>query len=128
MNASTSRRGRSQFSLENAYSVSHSMPISRAVSTISRTESLPRRWPWMRLRLRACAQRPLPSMMMATWRGTGPEKTGRATSVKSGPRRSDGHDLVFLGLEDLVDLVNVFLGDLFDLLESPALVVFVDLF
>src|ERR1043166_2301345 len=46
-------------------------PSSRraAVSTISRTEAMPERWPSTRGRLRDFAQRPLSSMITATWRG-----------------------------------------------------------
>src|SRR5438552_12070176 len=43
---------------------------SRApVSTISRTDAMPERWPSTRGRLRARAQRPFPSMITATCRG-----------------------------------------------------------
>src|SRR6266571_5740123 len=35
-------------------------------------EYIPARWPSGRGKLRSRAQRPLPSMMMATWRGTAP--------------------------------------------------------
>src|ERR1022692_2203996 len=45
------------------------MPSSPAVRMISRAESAPRRWPSMRGRWRDFAQRPLPSMITATWRG-----------------------------------------------------------
>jgi hypothetical protein len=41
----TSARGRFQFSSENAYSVSTSMPSRAELSTTSRTESMPARWP-----------------------------------------------------------------------------------
>src|SRR5262245_54793174 len=65
----TSSIGRSQFCDENAYSVSAWMPISRQARVTSRTESAPLRWPSIRGRPRRLAQRPLPSMMMATCRG-----------------------------------------------------------
>src|SRR5882724_3838337 len=45
------------------------MPSSPAVRMISRAESAPRRCPSMRGRCRDFAQRPLPSMITATWRG-----------------------------------------------------------
>src|SRR6266516_563583 len=42
------------------------MPISPAVRTTARTDSAPLRWPSTRGRLRCFAQRPFPSMMIAT--------------------------------------------------------------
>ena len=70
----TSSIGRSQFCEENAYSVSASMPSSRAARVTSRTESAPLRCPSIRGRPRRFAQRPLPSMMMAIWRGSSSRK------------------------------------------------------
>ncbi len=58
--------GRAQFSALNEKIVTISMPISAAARTVRRTASTPRRWPSTRGRPRAAAQRPLPSMMMAT--------------------------------------------------------------
>src|SRR3990172_1286007 len=69
----TSARGRPQFSEENAYSVRQGMPISRAHSTTARTERMPIRCPSTRGSPRSLAQRPFPSMMMATWRGRAEE-------------------------------------------------------
>ena len=46
------------------------MPRSTAVRTIVRTASTPRRCPATRGSSRCLAQRPLPSMMIATCRGT----------------------------------------------------------
>ncbi len=65
----TSALGRRQFSVENAYTVTHSMPSSRAPSMHSNSASSPRRCPSVRLRPRSVAQRPLPSMTTARWRG-----------------------------------------------------------
>jgi len=65
--------GRFQFSSENANSVSTSTPASIAPSTASRTAFHAARWPNGRGSRRSFAQRPLPSMMIATWRGIGPE-------------------------------------------------------
>src|SRR5581483_3772060 len=67
--AFTSRRGRPQFSVENAYSVSTSTPRSPNAWMIRRMFSVPARCPAWRESPRSCAQRPLPSMMSATWRG-----------------------------------------------------------
>src|SRR5580692_2827938 len=52
------------------------MPSSWAARTTRRSASTPRRWPSARGRPRAAAQRPLPSMMIATCNGP---------SVRSGP-------------------------------------------
>ena len=79
---STSSAGRVQFSVEKANSVSTGMPSSPAPRTTRRTASAPRRWPATRGRPRAFAQRPLPSMMMATWWGPG------VGSAVGGQRRS----------------------------------------
>src|SRR5262249_14160187 len=65
----TSAAGRFQLSLENANSVSAPMPRLGAASTVRRTASAPTRWPAVRSRPRRCAQRPLPSRMIATCRG-----------------------------------------------------------
>src|SRR5437660_9332580 len=46
-----------------------SMPNSPTARTARRNASTPRRWPSTRGKPRSAAQRPLPSMMMATWRG-----------------------------------------------------------
>src|SRR6266545_2512160 len=67
-NAATSLGGRLQLSAEKAYSVSARSPRSGAASTTRRTACAPARWPAARGRPRRVAQRPLPSMMIATWR------------------------------------------------------------
>ena len=59
--------GRFQLSDEKAKRVSVPIPRSRAASTARRTASTPAACPAVRGRPRATAQRPLPSMMMATW-------------------------------------------------------------
>src|SRR5881296_2428146 len=68
MRAATSPGGRFQLSAENAYSVSAPMPSPGAASTIRRTASTPARWPATRGRPRRPAQRPLPSITIATCR------------------------------------------------------------
>src|SRR5262249_46303030 len=117
MSASTSRRGRCQFSVENANRLRYGMPRRRAVSTTARTEPLPRRWPSIRDIPRRCAQRPLPSMMTATWRGqparAGPEGSTAGTTAHL-------HDLVFFGLQHLVQALGVLLGELLGLLLPAA--------
>src|SRR5438445_6898543 len=67
----TSARGRRQFSVEKAYSVMYFKPMASAASMTSGTASpMPTRCPSVRGRRRAFAQRPLPSMMIATWLGS----------------------------------------------------------
>src|SRR6478672_2213935 len=68
----TSSVGRFQFSLENANRVIAPTPRSRQNSTQRLTARAPARWPMIRGRWRCCAQRPLPSMMMARCCGIGP--------------------------------------------------------
>src|SRR3989442_6547800 len=107
--------GRCQFSSEKANSVSTSTPASIAPSTTSRTAFMPARCPRGRGRCRSSAQRPLPSMMMATWRGTAP--ASRICARRSSPM-SDLHDLRLFGFDQLfhelhmvvVELLRVFLG------------------
>ena len=60
------------------------MPSSPAARTVRRNASTPRRWPSTRGRPRAAAQRPLPSMMMATWRGALEARVGGCRSAIAG--------------------------------------------
>src|SRR6185436_5658971 len=115
ISAATSPAGRCQFSTENVYSVSTSTPSDEQPFTASRTLSRPARWPMSRGTPRAFAQRPLPSMMIATCRGMFPRAISasalRGLGVRVGKRspdrrdrRSDFHDLCSLLLQQLVDL------------------------
>jgi hypothetical protein len=70
MSSFTSASGRLQFSQEKAKSVRRFRPRSFAARTTVRTASTPLRWPSARGSPRRVAQRPLPSMMMATWPGS----------------------------------------------------------
>ena len=63
---STSSRERDQFSVENEYTVSSRTPRSTASRSRALTASAPARCPSMTGSPRACAQRPLPSVMIAT--------------------------------------------------------------
>ena len=63
---STSSRGRDQFSVEKAYTVSSSTPCLTAWRTVRFSACAPSRCPARTGSPRACAQRALPSMMMAT--------------------------------------------------------------
>ncbi len=67
----TSSAGRRQFSLLKANKVRYSTPASMQQRVIAahRLEAAPMSG-HPRQRRRFCAQRPLPSMMMAMWRGT----------------------------------------------------------
>src|SRR5216117_4279768 len=123
ISAEISLGGRCQFSSENANSVSTSTPASIAPSTASRTDVIPARWPSGRGSRRSRAQRPLPSMMMATWRGTAP-------LTLTCPRRSSGtsdlHDLGFFGLHRLLDQLEVIVVELLHVLLRVLLVVLGD--
>ena len=66
VSSDTSSAGRRQFSELNANSVRNSMPRRAQASTVARTASTPLAWPATRGRCREVAQRPLPSMMIAT--------------------------------------------------------------
>src|SRR5690625_8038328 len=74
----------------------------------------------------ARAQRLLPSMMMATWRGTKvPCRVGarRESDMMAG---SDFHQIRFLGGERLIHPGDVAIGDLLDLFLGSALLVLAD--
>src|ERR1043165_5436103 len=117
----TSSLGRFQFSLEKAKTVRYSMSRSMQACTTRTRASTPCLWPKKRGRKRFFAHRPLPSMTMATWRGT-----PALLSALTRTRRSDGHDLGFLGREQLVDLVDDAVGQLLDLVLAATLVVLGD--
>src|SRR5512146_2748699 len=121
MSASTSSAGRCQFSWLKANSVSTSTPASRQPSTASRTAAIPAEWPTGRGSERSRAQRPFPSMMMATCAGTAPCR--RIRSRRSSLMPSDFHDLRFFDVDQLVDLLDVLVVQLLDLLLGPPLLV-----
>src|SRR5690606_5032743 len=126
---STSSLGRRQFSVEKAQSVRYLMPSSAAWVVTRRMFSVPASWPAMRGRPRRVAQRPLPSMMMATWRGTtrsgDADAAGSVVGATAAPL-SDFEDLGLFVLANLVRLVDVAVGELLDLLLGAALIVFAD--
>ena len=62
----TSAGGRDQFSVEKEYTVSSRIPSSTASRSRALTVSAPAWWPASTGRPRALAQRPLPSVMIAT--------------------------------------------------------------
>src|SRR4030081_3628218 len=105
------------------------MPSSLAARTTRRSASTPRRWPSARGKPRAAAQRPFPSMMIATCRGA---------SVRSGPsvaaaaafdigQSLNREDLFFLGRKQLIDLRNRPVGRLLHVRGQTLLIVFGDL-
>src|SRR2546426_1061528 len=123
ISAEISVTGRCQFSSEKANSVSTSTPASSAPSTASRTAFIPARWPSGRGRLRSRAQRPLPSMMTATWRGTAPFRRiwdSRSSAI------SDLHDLRFLGFHRLVHLSQMIVVQLLNVLLGVLLFILRD--
>ena len=67
------------------------MPRRTAWRMISRIPSTPAAWPSISVRPRALAQRRLPSMMIATWRGISSAATANgsaagAAAARPGPR------------------------------------------
>src|SRR5689334_9131780 len=98
------------------------MPSSAAPFTLRRTASAPRLWPAMRGRPRAFAQRPLPSMMIATWTGA-----FSVPAVDSASMCSDLQDFLFLRRECVVDLLDVLVGQLLHDVGLVAMLVLGDL-
>src|SRR5919107_5072842 len=80
MRKRTSSAERDQFSVEKAYAETARTPISMAPSTTSNRLCSPCSWPAVRGSPRWLAHRPLPSMTIATCRGTSARGTagGRA--------------------------------------------------
>src|SRR6202043_638398 len=107
------------------------MPSSLAARTARRRASTPRRWPSTRGRPRAAAQRPLPSMMIATCMGP----SLRSGASLAGPAGFDinqfltitasltGEDFLFLGREQLIDLGNHPVGCLLHIVGKTLLIV-----
>src|SRR5689334_8797962 len=100
------------------------MPSSAEAVMARRTDSAPRRWPATRGRPRARAQRPLPSMMIATCVGSVPPLPADGTGSVFW---SDIQDVFFLGGDRLVDLLDELVGERLDLLALLAVLVLGDL-
>src|SRR5918996_6278577 len=116
-----------------------STPRSMAASMVRRRARVPARWPAATGRRRRLAQRPFPSMMMATDRATSGScrsRTGvrplivrslesnRIVSVRARAALSDFHDLLFLLLQEVVDPGHVLVGELLGpVLGAPLFVV-----
>src|SRR2546430_7991772 len=116
ISASTSSRGRDQFSVEKAYRVRTRTPRRSADSATRRMVSIPALCPMTRGSKRSRAQRLLPSMMIATCPGGGNWLTGGSWAL-------DLHDLGFLAGGHLVDQTDVAVGDLLQLVApAPSLV------
>src|ERR1700694_3566165 len=101
------------------------MPSSLAARTTRRKASTPRRWPSARGKPRAAAQRPLPSMMIATCKGgsarSGPWVAGAAAfDIDQSLNRED---FFFLGREQLIDLRNRPVGRLLHIIGQTFLIV-----
>src|SRR5881275_12100 len=124
------------------------MPRSIADSTTGRSARDPARWPSATETSFSAAQRPFPSMMIATARATSGRCSSGVTSVPvmevtSGPTSNtcrllagdhaarcgslDLHHLRFLVLQELVDVLRVLVGQLLDAALGPVLVVGSDL-
>src|ERR1019366_8179325 len=102
------------------------MPSSLAARTTRRSASTPRRWPSARGKPRAAAQRPFPSMMIATCKGpsvrSGPSVAG-AAAFDIG-QSLNGEDFFFLGRKQLIDLRNPPVGRLLHIIGQTFLIVF----
>src|SRR5438552_9702740 len=108
------------------------MPNSIPASTVRRSARVPARWPAAVGSPRRRAQRPLPSMMIATvcaTSGRSPSASGRTRArvqmremsftaplaISAQPTwHLDLHDVGFLALQQVVDLGDVLVGDLLD--------------
>src|SRR5579859_816056 len=116
----TSAVGRLQFSVENAYRVRYSTPCSTAASTILRMFSVPARCPASRGSPRCLAQRPLPSMIMATCRGTGVIR-GRGSGIGL-----DLHHFGFFSLAHMLGIADVAVNQGLDFLAGPLMLILGD--
>src|SRR5579864_3880605 len=93
------------------------MPNSSQVSTMGWMLLVPCRCPTRRGRWRRCAQRPLPSMMIATWRGTASGRACAGVSLRLAI--SNRHDLRLLGPANGVEFGDDTVGDLLQALLRP---------
>src|SRR5216684_6416634 len=98
------------------------MPLAPHAAISSRTISTPLRWPATRGRPRCLAQRPLPSIMTATWRGTA--ELGSVIGLievdlfirwdsffERAGQKSDLHEILFLGGDQLIDFGGKAIGE-----------------
>src|SRR5215207_8289107 len=108
------------------------MRRSMAERTARRTASTPRRWPSTRGSPRRAAQRPLPSIMIATWRGAGRSVETAAAEISGFDIsrwtltmhvRLDLHDFFFLNREKRVDFLDRLVGRFLNLFFLAPLVI-----
>src|SRR5450432_4145262 len=117
--------GRDQFSELKEKIVRYRMPSSLAARTTRRNASTPRRWPSARGKPRAAAQRPLPSMIMATCKGP----SARSGASVAGAAAFDigqslnREDFFFLGRKQLIDLRDRPVGGLLHVIGQTFLIV-----
>src|SRR5262245_37771780 len=129
INSRISVGGRDQFSELNEKMVRMPMPRSPAARTVRRNASTPRRCPSLRGSPRAAAQRPLPSMMMATWRGTAKSPICTLVSASALDMRWPSHreDLLLLRGEHPIDFPDHIVGCLLNLVGRALALVLADL-
>src|SRR5437016_2288125 len=98
------------------------MPSSTASRSRALTTSAPARWPSMTGSPRAVAQRPLPSVMMATYRGViaNAQRSRKAIAQRL---PSDLHDLGLFGLQVRLEVADLVVGHLLQLGLGSALLV-----
>src|SRR5271165_6280552 len=130
INSRISVSGRDQFSALNEKIVRKPMPRSPAARTVRRSASTPRRCPSARGSPRAAAQRPFPSMMMATCRGTA---ISPIRAVRNGShsdmllQTSHSDNFLLFCCQHPVHLSDCFIGSLLYLLAGSLPVVLADL-
>src|SRR4029078_6275179 len=97
------------------------MPRPGAARTVLRNASTPARWPASRGMPRALAQRPFPSMMIATCAGVAMVSlSGRCAPTLN------LHDFSFLIGKQVIDGADGLVGQLLDLIGALALIVLAD--
>src|ERR1700742_557289 len=111
----TSSGERDQFSVENENTVSSSIPRSTASRSRALKTSAPARWPSITGSPRRCAQRPFPSVMIATYLAA--LKRCAASNLE---------DFRFLRLQERVDLGDRLVGLFLQRSLGAALVVLAD--
>src|SRR5215831_17821509 len=101
------------------------MPSSWAARTTRRNASTPRRCPSARGNPREAAQRPLPSMMMATCNGPSDRSccSAAGTAFDIG-RSSYREDFFFLGRQQLIDFGDRSVGRLLHVGSQALLIIF----
>src|SRR6185312_1865313 len=98
------------------------MPRPGAARTVLRNASTPARWPARRGMPRALAQRPFPSMMIATCAGVAMFSLSGQPMAKT----LNLHDFSFLIRKQVVDGADRFVGKFLDLFGTLALIVLAD--